>query len=457
MEPIYLYPDIKEGYHVVTFGDSNELLSTPNGTVIQSKNAQLIENLVFDLQKYSEVSPQENNSIAGAPLEDISLYSLVCTEIDFWSDQNKTIELDEMIQSLAIDPIANIAPGPEQVDQIHQWRSVIKLLEENHIKFHNIQYFIEDRSEMEKLAKLVKEDFDKFTNSQRAAFIQLNYLLGAPICVWAFICRGLSQNALITALTQTAHFIVSVEDITKEKLEEIRPQDLTEDEAEEFDDEHYHQVERTARIEVYEEIAKVLSTVKEFLQISEQEKISNLLRDESISHEFKRLFVHHIGLPRSRDFKMKETFTMGNEKFLSKKQIQTFLQNIVLKTIASLLNTQGGQLVIGVHEFANKKNVIGIDREGFQSHDEYERHLVQIIKNAFTSSVVADFVTTKIQEIDNEHVCIVTCKKYEGDELIWFQDKLFIRTGPRIDELRGIEQAQFILQRQQNKSEIKSE
>ena len=177
MEPIYLYPDIKEGYHVVTFGDSNELLSTPNGTVIQSKNAQLIENLVFDLQKYSEVSPQENNSIAGAPLEDISLYSLVCTEIDFWSDQNKTIELDEMIQSLAIDPIANIAPGPEQVDQIHQWRSVIKLLEENHIKFHNIQYFIEDRSEMEKLAKLVKEDFDKFTNSQRAAFIQLNYLL----------------------------------------------------------------------------------------------------------------------------------------------------------------------------------------------------------------------------------------------------------------------------------------
>ena len=128
-----------------------------------------------------------------------------------------------------------------------------------------------------------------------------------------------------------------------------------------------------------------------------------------------------------------------------------------MKTIASLLNTQGGQLVIGVHEFANKKNVIGIDREGFQSHDEYERHLVQIIKNAFTSSVVADFVTTKIQEIDNEHVCIVTCKKYEGDELIWFQDKLFIRTGPRIDELRGIEQAQFILQRQQNKSEIKSE
>ena len=148
----------------------------------------------------------------------------------------------------------------------------------------------------------------------------------------------------------------------------------------------------------------------------------------------------------------KETFTLGKEKFSSKKQIQTFLQNIILKTIASLLNTQGGQLVIGVHEFANEKIVVGIDREGFQSHDEYERHLVQIIKNAFGASVLADFVGTNIEAINNEHVCVVTCKRYEGDELIWFQDKLYVRTGPRVDELKGREQAQFILQRQQKKS-----
>ena len=394
--------------HVITFGRSDELLCTPNGTIIQSENEQLIENLVFDLQKYSEVSPQENNSLAGAPLEHVSLYSLICTEIDFWNDRNKTIEIDEMIQSLANDPIANISPGPEQVDQIHQWRSVINLLEENDIKFHDIQYFIEDRSEIEKLAKLVKADFDKFTNSERAAFIQLNYLLGAPICVWAFICRGLSQNALTTALTQTAHFILSVEDIAQEKLEEIRPQDLTEDEAEEFDDEHYHQVEKTARIEVYEEIEKVLSTVKEFMQISrltneEPGRVSYLLRDESISHEFKAsLRTPYPDYPEaviSKDGK--ETFTLGKEKFSSKKQIQTFLQNIILKTIASLLNTQGGQLVIGVHEFANEKIVVGIDREGFQSHDEYERHLVQIIKNAFGASVLADFVGTNIEAINN--------------------------------------------------------
>ena len=110
---------------------------------------------------------------------------------------------------------------------------------------------------------------------------------------------GLSQNALTTALTQTAHFILSVEDIAQEKLEEIRPQDLTEDEAEEFDDEHYHQVEKTARIEVYEEIEKVLSTVKEFMQIS---RLTNEEPGEYLTYfvmkvfrmNLKHLFVHLI-------------------------------------------------------------------------------------------------------------------------------------------------------------------
>ena len=391
MEPIYLYPDFKEGNFVVTFGRSDELLCTPNGTVIRSENEQLIENLVFDLQKYSEVQSQKNNSLSGAPLETVSLYSLVCTEIDFWSDRNKSIEIEEIEQMLWTDSIANISPGPERVDQLHQWRSVIKILEENDIEFHNIQYFIEDdKSQMKKLAKLVKEDFDNFTNAERAAFIQLNHLLNAPICVWALISKGLSQNAFITALTQTGDFIGSVEAITQEKLKEICPENLNEDEIEEFYDEHYTSVEKTARLEVYEEIEKVLSAVEKFLKISitradEPENLSYLLLEESISHEFKAsLRTPYPDYPEpviSKDGK--ETFIMNKEMFLSKKQIHTFLQNIILKTIASLLNTQGGKLVIGVHEFGNEKVVVGIDREGFESHDEYERHLIQIIKNAF--------------------------------------------------------------------------
>ena len=50
------------------------------------------------------------------------------------------------------------------------------------------------------------------------------------------------------------------------------------------------------------------------------------------------------------------------ETFSSKKQIQSYLEFIVMKTIASFLNTRGGKLVIGVHEYAKIKKKLGIDR-----------------------------------------------------------------------------------------------
>ena len=48
--------------------------------------------------------------------------------------------------------------------------------------------------------------------------------------------------------------------------------------------------------------------------------------------------------------------------------------------------------MIGVHERGNNKEVVGIDRENFESHDHYERHLIQILKNNFGAVVVSKYV-----------------------------------------------------------------
>ena len=55
---------------------------------------------------------------------------------------------------------------------------------------------------------------------------------------------------------------------------------------------------------------------------------------------------------------------------------------------AVTINTAGGTLVIGVHEYANTKNVAGIDREEFESSDHYVRHLIQIFNNVFNAFIV---------------------------------------------------------------------
>ena len=192
--------------------------------------------------------------------------------------------------------------------------------------------------------------------------------------------------------------------------------------------------------ETTENIDKILNSIKE---------VSPLLRDESISHEFKASLRTPYPEYPEREISQNgnEVYRLGKLEFPSKKQINIFLENIVLKTIASLLNTRGGQLVIGVHEFGNEKNVVGIDREGFKSHDEYERHIVQIMKNEFGAAIVSEYITTKIVPLQNEYVCVVDCAQFDGEEAVWFKDGLFVRTGPRIDELKGKEQAKFILQR----------
>ena len=96
--------------------------------------------------------------------------------------------------------------------------------------------------------------------------------------------------------------------------------------------------------------------------------------------------------------------------------------------------------------------MVGIDREGFTSHDKYERHLVQLIKNSFGSVVITECITTKIVELRGKFVCLVSCKRYDSNEPVFFKDKLYVRTGPRVDELTGKEQAQFILKRVQRRN-----
>ena len=50
----------------------------------------------------------------------------------------------------------------------------------------------------------------------------------------------------------------------------------------------------------------------------------------------------------------------------------------VLKTIAAFLNTEGGDLLIGV---ADDGSIVGIERDGIESDDKFMRHLAQAVRN----------------------------------------------------------------------------
>ena len=165
-------------------------------------------------------------------------------------------------------------------------------------------------------------------------------------------------------------------------------------------------------------------------------QVSPLLCEESIIHEFKSSFrTPYPDYPQPNvNSKGQTEYILGKETFSSKKQIQSYLEFIVMKTIASFLNTRGGKLVIGVHEYANEKEIIGIDREGFESNDHYERHFIQQLNNRFSALIVSKYINTEITKIKGTSVLLVECKT--SDEIIYLTDNqgndlVYVRTKNR--------------------------
>ena len=80
------------------------------------------------------------------------------------------------------------------------------------------------------------------------------------------------------------------------------------------------------------------------------EKVSPLMVDESLTHEFKASLRTPYPDVKEENKTGKQENRPFEKKFVSKKEERKLLEFQVLKSIAGFLNAQGGKLVIGVHE-----------------------------------------------------------------------------------------------------------
>jgi hypothetical protein len=423
IDPIFLYPFERNDTYAIVIGDSEKYLRTPGGNLVESSNEDLIEHIVSDMQRHSFVTISKDDCLEGDPLEQISLYSLISTRIDFWNDPERSIEIEELLQMIASDPIANISPGPEQVDQLHQWRSVISLLEAENISFHNIQYFIEDKSEVYKLARLIKSALDNSEAPAKAIFIQLSVLFISPICAWAFVFKKLSEGKLATALTQSADFVANIDLLANDKLEALRPLGLSEADSEDFDDKNYSKAERIARRELYQEQEHILKICRQFLSYSKS--------------PLKKL----ISSGESKILEFKETLSWDVRKNEKAKYIETS----ALKTIAAFLNTDGGTLIVGVNDDGE---ILGLELEIQKLHRSKQDKFLLHFKNLINEKIGAKFypkLNWNIQLEDQNEVLVV--KVDPATEPCFLEDAFFVRTNPSTDQLTGEKQFKYVIER----------
>jgi Predicted transcriptional regulator containing an HTH domain and an uncharacterized domain shared with the mammalian protein Schlafen len=176
-------------------------------------------------------------------------------------------------------------------------------------------------------------------------------------------------------------------------------------------------------------------------ELSDSDFVKNLIREgESQTLEFKESFGHNV----------------ENNKY------ETYLQELVIKTIAAFLNTKGGYLLIGVHDSGRitginaelekhhwpkvKKNIeLSINEKLSLAKDEFIKRFKNKMKDTIGVQNYLNYDSQMIA-IEEKIIFLVKCRK--ANQPVFVRDKdFFIRTNPATDKLDGSKLHQYIKNR----------
>lgn len=110
------------------------------------------------------------------------------------------------------------------------------------------------------------------------------------------------------------------------------------------------------------------------------------------------------------------------------------IEHASLKTVCAFLNSEGGELMIGVRDDGN---IEGIETDQFDNDDRFLLHLWTLVKTCIGQEVV-EWVNTSLQKFGNKTVCRVSCRKSRIPVFLrqkGFEEAFFIRVGPSTNSL----------------------
>ena len=130
---------------------------------------------------------------------------------------------------------------------------------------------------------------------------------------------------------------------------------------------------------------------------------------------------------------------------LRKGEVNKKLEYVIAKTIAAFLNTEGGQLIIGV---GDNLDILGLDADiqtmSKPNIDGFELRLIELIKK-FIGAEFGSYVKTSFPEIEGTQICLVKISKSGRPVFTEFEGKedFFIRVGCSSQPLGREKQSQY--------------
>ncbi len=125
------------------------------------------------------------------------------------------------------------------------------------------------------------------------------------------------------------------------------------------------------------------------------------------------------------------------------------IEHASLKSVAAFLNSDGGDLLIGVEDDGN---IAGIEIDRFANDDKFLLHFWNLIK-ASIGQEVTPYISTFLEKFDGKTVCRVSCKPAPFPVFLHhkgFNEDFYIRTGPGSTSLEIREALNYISERFKN-------
>jgi predicted HTH transcriptional regulator len=122
------------------------------------------------------------------------------------------------------------------------------------------------------------------------------------------------------------------------------------------------------------------------------------------------------------------------------------LENVIIKTVVGFMNSEGGQLIIGVEDDGN---VLGLEddynslRNG--NRDKFELHLNQLFMSKIGKEYI-QFVRVSFEKINGKDVCLVTIRPSNKPAYLKHGDKeeFYARTGNATNAFTLSEATEYI-------------
>jgi ribosomal protein L33 len=172
-----------------------------------------------------------------------------------------------------------------------------------------------------------------------------------------------------------------------------------------------------------------------------------ILRNESKSVSSESEVQEMIRGGETRTVEFKESLRWD----MKKQSVNRDLEQVVVKTIAAFLNTDGGTLLIGVRDDGSITGLNGDYNSLTDGNwDKFQQHLTQVLTGSFSPTVIQNYISSTCIKSGDTDICVVSVRACTEPVIIISKDieRFYVRMENSSREIEGkLELAKFCSER----------